>query len=697
MKFSYSILKKIVPSLPPIKIVAAGLSAHSFEIEEASGDMLDVKIPSNRYSDAASHIGIAREAAAIFNLKFKNPIAAIVNPPAGKKLFELAVEEPELCPRYVGRYFEFNRKIGKSPAWMQKALKTCGLKPISAVVDIMNYVMLETGQPLHAFDFDQVEAKNAIFNSKFQNKQIIVRKAKKGEKIETLDGQRFELDNQKLVIADSEKPLAIAGIKGGMGSGVHAGTKKIIVEAANFNAENIFRTARDLNLNTDASLRFSHDLSPALPQIGMDRATALLKDIGAVLKDSAEFYPRKTGDEVIEISANDVEKLLGVVVPWVQIKKYFEQLGFITQINTDQNADKRGLKSIGVNQRQNLRQSAFLVRVPAWRSDVQDKEDLIEEVARLYGLGRVPVASPVLGIRPTETEDTILVSEKVRDALINYQLDEVYNSTFMSRIDADINADGRRYVSKNPRSNPRESAGVVEVQNPISEDKKYLRPSLLPLLLKNVEHNAKFFPSVRIFEIGKVFREDNGKTEEKLNLGIVLATKKGEQLMRELKGVVGELLKSLGLMDVRTVETGDILRIESDHHVLGMMRMEKMEKQWIAATAKINLDKLTGLTEGEKEFLPLSKYPAVERDVSILVDKSVRIGEILETIQQVADFVDDVDLIDEYSDEKLGGRQSLTFRIVFQVEDRTLTDAEVNKEQEKIVKALGEKFKAVVR
>ncbi len=660
MKFSYSLLKKLLPTVPKKTKLIEVLNMHSFETEDAGGDVLEISLPPNRYSDAASHIGIAREAAAILSLKFKNPIRAIVNLPADLGLLNIKIQDAKICPRYSARCFQI-KDIKASPRWMQDFLSACGLKPIGNVVDIMNYVMLETGQPLHAFDYEKIGGR-----------KIIVRKARKKEKIKTLDGQSFSLDQSVLVIADKTIPLAIAGIKGGLASGVGPKTKRIVVEAANFDPTTIFKTARKLKLQTDAVLRFSHGLSPALVDWGLDRATKLLLDAGARLLDSADAYPQPVGEEVIGFDQLRYAALIGANVKIDEARKFFQALGF--SIDEPKNPPGTRLAKGGKSQK-------LLVRIPAWRTDVEEAEDLIEEVVRLKGYNSLRPVSPVVSVKPAREEDFIILKDRVRISLKNLQLDEVYNSSFVGEADA----------------RGRES-GLVELENPIAEDKKYLRPSLLPLLLKNIEDNARFFDRVRIFEVGKIFSSMKSVPKERLSLGIALAEKDNHRLILELKGIVDELLKSLGVDDFSFVAAGEKIRIEVDHKVLGSLAQINLEKRFVAALGEFDLEATLAFTEDAKEYVPLKRFPAVLRDISVVVGSDQRIDEVLQEIQDAnRKLIENVDLVDEYTDEKLGGRRSLTFRIIFQAEERTLTDEEVNREMEKIVAVLSGKFKAEIR
>ncbi|HUX36005.1 MAG TPA: phenylalanine--tRNA ligase subunit beta [Candidatus Paceibacterota bacterium] len=681
MKFSYALIKKLSPRLPAISKVVEASNLYSFEVEEFSGDLIDIALPANRYSDAASHIGIAREVSAALDKPFKSPVKAIINPPSDQGFLKVEVENKAACPRYSARVFEI-KKLPASPAWMKNVFKTCGLKPINGIVDLTNYVMLETGQPLHAFDADKIAKKDKGQEAR----AIIVRKAKNGEKMETLDGQRFELNSNDLVIADSSKALGIAGIKGGLNSGVDGRTRRIIIEAATFDPVRIFKTSKRLKLITDASIRFSHGLSPELAGQGMDRITELLVKSGAKLVDSVDIYPKKTGDEIIGFSTEKYSRLIGAEISAAKAKKIFMNLGFsiVTRVNADSDADKRGYKNISVNSRSNQRKSAFLVRVPAWRTDMENPEDLIEEAARFVGYNKMKPQMPTVALKPAQEEDMVILKEKVRRFLVNVNLNEVYNHSFSD--------EGGK--------------SAIELENPISSEFKELRQTLQAGLLKNVADNGRFFDEVRIFEIGKVFRNEGGKVRERLHLGISIGAKKKSYVL-ELKGIFEDLLKSLGFYDFHMSESvgGETLQIESGKKIFGGIKTFNIGKGlpagrqgWVASVGEVDLDAILPVIEEERAFKPLPKYPAVMRDISVLLSVDARIGEVMETIGEASSkYVEDVDLIDEYVDKKFDGKQSLTFRIIFQSEEKTLTDAEVDRDLAKIISALKRAFKAEVR
>ncbi len=674
MKFSYTLIKKLVPAVKSKKELIDKLNIHSFEVEDAGGDVFEVSVPPNRFSDAASHWGIATEISAILGENFRIKNLEFRIDPSGicrgqkknlgneKPIFKVEIKDKNLCSRYSARYFE-NIKIKPSPKWMQKILIDCGLRPINNVVDIMNYATLETGQPLHAFDYDKLTTNDQ------RQTTIIIRRAKKGEKITTLDNQVFELNENILVIVnDSPREsavLAIAGIKGGEKAEVDKNTKRIVVEAANFDGVNIYKSSKALKLFTDASSRFSHNLSPELVSLGLSRSGELLKEIiGAKAGQTTDVNFTKPIKKTIKFDLEKFNKFIGLDLDVKTCRKYFERLGFKITQNSK-------LKT----------QNSFLVEIPPLRQDIETFEDLAEEAARLYGYNKIESAPPRIHLIPSGFEDQIILKDKIRKILIGMGISEVYNYSFIDK--ADENA--------------------VELENPISAQFKYLRSSLAHHLLENIKNNSRFFDEIKIFEIGKVFN----KTEEKLMLGIAMVSKnkKSEtrlpdgQVFFEVKGVVERLFKKIGLVDFLMKESkGESIEIESGDKIIGSINhsdYKGLPADRHGALAEINLDYLLELIVEEHEYRPLPKYPSIMRDISILVEPTARVGGIIQTIQE-ADLkrIDDVDLTDEYG---INGKRSLTFRIIFQAEDRTLTDDEINKEMEKISKILKIKFKAIIR
>jgi len=658
MKFSYALIKKLAPGKYDEKTLAEKLNLMSFETVTLGGGILDISVPPNRFSDAASHLGVALETSVIFKSKLNDPFQKLPKFDGKIKNPSVKIQDPKLCFRYMAAYVS-GLKIGPSPKWLKDVLGDCGLRSINNVVDIMNYVMLEIGQPMHAFDADKLKG------------GIVVRRAKKGEKIETIDNQKLNLDSGVLVIADSKQPIAIAGIKGGKSSEVSAETKNILVESASFNGVNIYKSSRKMGLVTDASSRFSHDLAPALAEYGMNRALALLQEIaGGKVSKPADAYPKKQSKKLLKLNIEKINKLIGYNFKEKELIQLFEKLGF---------EPVRSGKEKG------------LWRVPDWRQDINNIEDLAEEAARFADYNRLPAQPPLVGIAMATEEELLLLKDRIRNFLSGAGFNEVYNYSFLSEKEI--------------------SNGAIPLVNPISNQFAYLRNSLAAGLSRNLNDNLRFNDEVRIFEIGKIFKDNHrqggagrGKVKETLTLGIGLASKNS---VLEIKGLLDTLFRQLGWTDYfmpdfnqpsNILRPAEALRIETgDHQVFGYLGSLSGIKN--GAAAEIDLEKLLKVVSGEKEFKPLSKYPAVTRDLSILVSKSVRVGELFALLQNISPkLIWDVDLIDFYEDPKLGvDKKSLTFRIVFQVDDRTLTDAEVDKEIAIIYKVLADRFDAEIR
>ena len=730
MIFSYNWLQSYFKKkLPKPEKLAEILTMRVFEVErlekkgnparnasqakrsDAGGDwVLDIDVLPNRGTDCFSHLGIAREIAAITNYKTFTLLdnkhltgqakhkPQITNKSQTKDFIEVEVEDKNACPRYTARVVT-DVKVGQSPKWIQERLKVCGLRPINNIVDITNYVMLETGQPLHAFDFRKIESVNP--NSKSQIKKIIIRKAKKGERITTLDNERYNLDEKILIIADKEEPLAIAGIKGGKKAEIDKNTKTIILEAANFEMRTIRKARQKLKLQTDASLRFEHNLDPNLTETAVNRAANLIQEIaeGRIAKGINDFYPKKVLSKNIKLDLNYVEKLLGVKIPKKEIIKIFQKLDF-TPID----------QSVGA--KENL-----LVEIPTFRQDITIPEDLVEEVGRIYGYDKIKSSLPFAVLIPPKRQENIFWQEIIKNILKEFNFTEVYNYSFISL----RQVLGFRF----------QVLDLVEVENPMSIEQKYLRPSLIPNLLKNVKDNFKYINSpsealakagdIRIFELGKTFIN---KQSEKTMLTGVIARKKAEQGFYELKGVVDSLLNKLGISDIYYDEylpatlrvamqagqpapedtkleiwfPGKCAEIKvrgEEIGFLGEISPELLEKSSIQGKVIIfNFDfqKLLKHCSEEQLYRPISPYPSAVRDLAILVPRDTKVVEILNKINIAAPrLVRDIDLFDIYEGEELPEKKkNLAFHIIYQAEDRTLTNREIDEVQQKIIKALEE-------
>ena len=652
MNSSYNWLKQYV-RLPKPEKLAEILTMHAFEVESIkkvkSDYVLDIDVLPNRGPDCFSHIGMAREIAAITNVKLDVPKSELKEDKEvkAKDLFSVFVEDKKDCIRYTARVI-VNVKIKESPKWIKERLIACGLKPINNIVDAANYVMLETGQPLHAFDLDKIS-----------KERIVVRRAKKEEKIVSLDGERYDLNKDILIISDIEAPLAIAGIKGGKKAEIDKKTKTIVLESANFNSRVVRLGSKTLRLRTDASWRFEHKIDPNLTEIAMNRVACLIQELtnGKTASGLIDFYPKKVLPKKIKLDLNYVEKLLGIKIPEREIKRILEGLGL--------EIENRKLKILNVV-------------VPTFRIDISLPEDLIEEVGRIYGYEKIASVFPVASLIPPKRNFNVFWEDVSKNILKELGFTEVYNYSFVK--------DSFGYNDNE----------IIELKNPMSLEQKYLRPSLIPGLLKNVDDNFKNFDQIKIFEIGKVFTNK----EEKNMLSGLIANKNGNKSdFYALKGVVDSLLNKLGISDIyyddyeATPEDSKIsvwkkestAEIKANGKEIGFLgRIGK------AVVFDIDFEKLRKLCSEESEYQPIFQFPAAVRDLAILVSINTKVVEVLNKINIAGgSLVRDVDLFDIYEGEGIpGGKKNLAFHIIYQAEDRTLTAKEIDKIQNKIIKAL---------
>lgn len=645
---------------------------HFAEVEDLKREgkdfSLDIDVRPNRSADCFSHIGVAREIAAITNFKLLEPVSEIEEDKElkAKDFIKVEIKNPSDCRRYTSRVIA-GVKVGPSPQHIRKMLKVCGLRPINNIVDIANYVMLETGQPLHAFDGDKLEGK-----------KIVIRFAKKGEKITTLDGEKYDLDNEILVISDAEKPVAIAGIKGGKAPEIDEKTNIVVLESANFNPKTIRQSSKSIDLKTDASLRFEHGVDPNLTEIAINRAAFLIQKIakGRVLQGKIDIYPKRVLPLKIKLDLDYVNNLLGVSIPEKEVKNILERLGFKVS----------GSKVLNVE-------------VPTRRLDVLTQEDLIEDIGRVFGYQKIPTVFPLASLIPPKRNLNIFWEDKAKDILKEIGFNEVYNYSFISEKEAEFLNYGK--------------GELAEVENPLSSDYQYLRPSLIPNLLKNIADNQKNFQEIKIFEAGKIFKQSATKKYlQKPSEKIMLAGILTGDAFYEAKGVVDSLLNKLGISDiwyneynptpeesksclwhlkkcaevkVGREEIGFLGEVSSG--VSGSFKVEKK-----VAVFDLDFGRLLNLASEESEYRPVSRFPAAVRDIAVLLPRLAKVEEVLRKIQRGGGaLVKDVDLFDIYEGEAIeDGKKNLAFHIIFQSEDKTLSSQEIDSLQNKIIKALEE-------
>lgn len=677
MKFSYNWLKELHPKIPKPEKAAELLTFHSFQVESVAklgGDVkLDIAILPNRIADASGHIGVARELAVIQSQEFLVPPAYVKEDKAlvARDLLSVAIRSKNLAPRYSARVLT-NIKVGQSPDWMQKRLKVCGLRPINVIVDVTNYVMLETGQPLHAFDYDRLRQRAAS-----GKKEIIVRMAKKGEIVETLgdDAEKLKLQDSDIVIADAKGAIALAGVKGGRGSEIHADTRRIVIESANFHPAAVRNTSRRIGLRTDASLRFEHGISPELTLTALDRAAGLLQQItGAVVaKGIIDVYPRQEPLRTVRFSVERAISLLGMKVEEAPAAAILKHLG------CEMKKRDRGI---------------FQVIPPAYRRDLAIEEDLIEEVGRILGYQRIAPVMPLIRAGIPKKSDRQIFEDALKDRLAGLGFTESHLSAFI----------GARELKPFGIT----SDSLYALQNPASPEAEYLLH--LPALqyVRSMAENLRNVDGVKIFGISRGFlKTAKGPREWKsLFLGLAERGKNGKEEFYVLKGVVDALLESFGMAE-RLYDDASVHEMSWAHPyraasikvgdksigVIGELShliQDSLKSKARIIIAEFNVETLIEAMETEQEFRPIIKFPAVVRDLALVIPEDERIQEVENLIWSAAPkSLVDTDLFDYYEGDELpDGGKSVAFHLVFQSEERTLTDAEVSQELAKILEAV---------
>lgn len=647
---------------------ALGLDDYLFEFE----------IMPNR-SDCLGVIGIAREIAALLGRNLKLP------PAEDRGIEELASDRvkveilsPNLCPRYTARLLK-EVEVKPSPYWLQFRLKAAGIRPINNVVDVTNYVMLETGQPLHAFDFRYIGGA-----------KIIVRQAKEGEKIVALDGREYALDSETLVIADAEEPVAIAGVMGGESSEVTENTTEVLLESAHFSPVSIAKTSRRLSLSSEASYRFERGVSIEGTVYAANRAAYLLAELASakVFQEVVDAYPLPYERKTIVFRPARASLVLGKGISAAEMKRVFVSLGLEVKAE---------------------RESKFEVVIPAFRPDLEREIDLIEEVARFHGYNEIPSTLPKLcggrGLNHYQAWQ-----RQLRELLVGAGLMEVMNFSFFNP----------ELSSKLLGYGIFSGVELVEIANPILITESTLRPSLIFGLLETVKRNlSRNNENLSFFEIGKVFFRKHGERKEEERLGISLCGGWQEKdwstdflpfNFYDLKGII-ELILEANRIDNWQYKNSTYsflhpyrqAEVYAGERLLGFLgELSSGLKEELDLNSSVWLSELDICAIFEARQTPFFKevprFPPALFDLSFLVDKEILVAELLKTIKRSANYLKKVVIFDVYEGENLPvGKKSIAFRLFFQSSSKTLSAEEVEEEVEKIVRELSSKFNATLR
>lgn len=649
-------------------------------LAEYMGDtILDLTVTANR-GDCLSMIGIAREVAALTGQTARVPEIIYEEEEAPvERSVSVEIDDPELCPRYCASLVT-DVKIGPSPEWMQERLIASGMRPISNIVDITNYVMLEYGQPLHAFDYQQIKGQ-----------KVIVRRAREGEALYTLDGVERKLDPDMLVIADEQEPVALAGVMGGADSEVIDTTRSILLESANFNGGSIRHTSIRLNLRSEASSRFEKGLSPELAPIALRRATQLFIELagGRAAKGIVDAYPGRQDRQPVLLRRERVARVLGIEVGTDRVKDILSSLEFA--------AEPQG------------ESGDLLVTVPYWRTDVRLPDDLIEEIARIIGYDEIPTTMLRGEIPEHAPSPSLMLKEALRDLLVSCGMQEVITYSLVSQ-DLLQKVDPQRQL-----------CSPLRVANPMSSEQEYLRTSLRGSLLATFAANERYEQNgIRLFEIGYIFlpNEKDLPEEREILAGVMGGPRfdrswlSGEDALDfyDAKGVVETVLGALRVeprfepSEDQVLLPGKTAVVLADGQTIGVLGEvhPKTTALFDIATApvmlfEIDLSKLLPLVSAVPRYEPLPRYPGIVRDLALVVDADVSSSQVQDMIQG-SPLVSEVTLFDVYTGDRVPeGKKSLAFSVRYRSPDRTLTDEEVDRGQHKIIGRLERELGAALR
>lgn len=687
MKISYNWLKEFVdhdlsPRELAAKLTMVGLAVDAVE-EHGEDSVLEIDLTSNR-PDCLSHLGVAREVAAITGKTLQMPEVVTGKLSSGDEkvgdVTSVEILNPDLCPRYSARIIK-GVKVGPSPDWLVKRLEVMGQRSVNNVADITNYVMLELGQPLHAFDLVMLKSQ-----------RIIVRAAREGEKMTTLDSEERELTSQMLVIADAERAVALGGIKGGEDSGITETTVDVLLEAAYFTPAQIRATSKALGLATEASYRFERGTDPEIVPVASARAAAMIAEIagGQILNGIVDVYQRKSDRKQISVRRKRYEQLTGLKFDVAEAERILNALGFEAEVSPD----KTALKTL----------------VPTWRIDCAIEEDLVEEVARISGYDKLKTTLPgsagAGAYLPGETG-----RRSTRGALSGLGYNEAVSFSF-------VNAEADALLTEAAEG------ARLELQNPIDDTAGFMRTTLLGGLLQALEHNFNHGSrNVRMFEIGKCFLNVEAERPEEIERLALVATGARNEFdwqgastridFFDLKAAIESVAESLGLPSLSFAATETISHLHPGRSAvisldgISLGRIGQLHPRVAAGykfkqpvfVAELDFGAMLNARRAEVRYQPLPKYPTVVRDLALLIDTSVPLAAIEKAVYElgIAELVG-FRLFDLYAGKELpAGKHSIALSLRYRAADRTLTDEEINAMHERIVNKLTQEFSAEVR
>ena len=672
-------------SLDPSLKVGDGL-AEALGLEDT---VFEFDLTPNR-PDCLSVIGIAREIAAIQNTLLKYPDYSLKD----KKdtlstLTSVIIEDPDHCPRYSARLVE-NIVVKPSPFWLQDRLLSVGLRPINNIVDITNYVMLETGQPLHAFDFDQLA----------QNR-IVVKTAADGDKFATLDQKERQLNSHMLMICDGEKQVGIGGVMGGLNSEIEDTSSRVLIEGAHFNPVSIRKTSKTLGLSTDASHRFERGVDPEATVRAVNRAAGLMVELGegTLVEGIIDEYPQPQKVNRVSLSTARTHRLLGIRPDGSEIKNLLESIEFKVEKITSDNGDQQ-----------------LVVMPPSYRMDISRPEDLMEEVARLAGYNNIPVTFPAMPAEGRPQNRNLELRNRLKNLMTGFGFTEAVTYSFV----AEASCDRLRIKAEDNRRN------FIYILNPLSEDQAVMRTSLATGLIETaVDNIARQIKNLKIFEIGKTFIKTGAQElprEPEFLAALWTGARHGASWhgreiqcdFYDIKGVAEGLIGALKLENIRFTAMADgdceytrpgytakILTGDTPIGLVGEIDPQVRETFDLTQPAyilELDLDQIYSIIPQTKSSKPIPKFPAIYRDITIIVDRNIETQTVLETVGKMREpLVESLHLFDVFEGKPIAaGKKSVSFRVTYRSSDKTLEDDDVNDLHKSITGKLLKAFDATL-
>ena len=632
--------------------------------------VFEIEVGANR-PDCLSILGMARECAAALGKSVKLPDISYKESGGDiNDYLKVTVKDTDLCERYIARAVK-NVKIAPSPKWMRERLLSAGVRSINNIVDITNYVMLETGQPMHAFDYENI-----------RGKEIIVRRARNGETVKTLDDKDRQLSDDMLLICDAQGPVAIAGVMGAQNSEIKDDTTTIIFESAKFMQGNTRRTSRALGLPTESAMRFSKGVDTAGSKTAMDRALHLIEELGAgeIVSGEIDVLSADLSTKSLTVSAKNINARLGTQISAEEMGRLLEKVFIRTAVDGDK----------------------ITCEIPSFRGDITLEEDISEEVARMYGYNNIPTARMTGEIlRGTISADERII-DKTKEVLIALGCYECITYSFAAVSELEK-------LMLEPEDKRR---NMLKIINPLGDEQGYLRTSAVPDILKVTATNLKMnVKNIRLFENGRVYLPNPGDELPDESKYICIAVC-GDEDFFSLKGIVENLIESFGIKEfsfapkasvyyhpgrsaslfIDGEKAGEFGEIHPD-----VAKSYEIDKK--VFVAEITLSAIIAAADDTKRYEPLPRFPAAERDLALTLDEDVAAADVLSCIRANAgEFFESAELFDVYTGDQLGaGKKSLAFSIVFRAKDRTLLDEEANTARDLIVKAAEAEFGAKIR